>query len=198
MTFFSRATFADVERLLNREHYIGSQCADPSYVFVEREPGGLFGNCGEVVAAAVFAPPASFAWGKAIELIRLVREPRYTAPLSGFLSRCAHELRLLRKWEIIVAYADPEVGHHGGVYQARSWIFVGYSSPKVVYVASNGRTMSQRSYDQRSRKVPLGSDWMKRKTGRKLTYVFPLNRIGMRRIGPRRKPYLKPREAAAS
>jgi len=51
----------------------------------------------------------------------------------GFLKRNSPSLRL------IVSFADPSEGHHGGVYQAGNWIYTGQQPPTVEYVAPDGK-----------------------------------------------------------
>ena len=46
--------------------------------------------------------------------------------LSYFVSNC---LKLFPKNNIIVSYADPNNGHHGYIYQATNWIYMGKSCP---------------------------------------------------------------------
>jgi hypothetical protein len=178
---FSMAKKPEVVRLLNENHYIGAQCADPTHVFVWREDGGLFGDSGRPVVAGVFAPSAARAWGAAaIELVRLVRTETVDAPLTMFLAECFRFLRQEGRFRLVVAYADPDAGHHGGIYQAGNWLYVGLSSAKTLYVhEATGRRSSQRSFDQSHYSIDDG--WQKRKTGRKYTYLYPLTRRERRR-----------------
>ncbi len=45
---------------------------------------------------------------------------------------------------IIVSFADPAHGHHGGIYQAGGWIYLGTSAPTVSY-ALGGKVYHNRS-----------------------------------------------------
>ena len=58
----------------------------------------------------------------ATELMRLWSPDDYEGTLSSFLSQ---SMKLLKKDHpeiaIIIAYADPTAGHHGGIYQASNW-----------------------------------------------------------------------------
>jgi hypothetical protein len=56
----------------------------------------------------------------------------------GFLRRSSPGLRLL------VSYADPEQGHHGGIYQAGGWLYVGKSQAQAS-VMHNGKVMHKKS-----------------------------------------------------
>ena len=46
----------------------------------------------------------------------------------------------------IVSYADPNVGHDGGVYKAASWIATGQSEEGRYYRAENGQVVSRRKF----------------------------------------------------
>jgi len=189
--FFGITKKWEVARLLNAHHYIGSQCADPSFTFVWRRAGGLFGDCGGPCATALFAPPASFAWGRdAIELIRLVRDTSQTPPLTAFMAECFRVLRSRKRYQFVVAYSDPAAGHHGGVYQAGNWLYIGRSSRKVVYIhKESGKRSSQRSFDQSSY---ANGDWTKSTTCRKYTYIYPLTKKARVLWSTKTLPYPKP------
>lgn len=191
--FFSVTKKPEVVFLLNAHHYIGAQCADPSFTCVWRRPGGLFGDCGDPCAAALFAPPASFAWGDgSIELVRLVRDETEMPPLTMFVSECLSVVRQSRKYRLVIAYADPAAGHHGGIYQAGNWLYVGQSSAKVVYIhRESGKHSSQRSFAQSNYDA---SEWDKVPTGKKATYVYPLTREARRQWTRKAKTYPKPRD----
>ena len=73
------------------------------------------------------------------ELTRIAMT-KHTFPVSRivrlavqFLKRNSPELRL------IVSFADPSEGHHGGVYQAGNWIYTGRQPSTVEYIAPDGK-----------------------------------------------------------
>jgi hypothetical protein len=190
--YFSMAKKKDVVLLLNQNHYIGSQCADPTYVFAWRREGGLFGDAGEPAAAALFAPSAARAWGaRTIELTRLVRDSDVTEPLTSFLSACVKFISSRQRFDLIVSYADPSAGHHGGIYQAASWIYVGMSKGKMQWInKNNGKRSSQRSFDQSSYCETEG--WERIKTCGKHIYVCPLTKAQRKAWAPKSLAYPKP------
>lgn len=58
-----------------------------------------------------------------IELRRLVVEPgHHDFVLSRFLAATLRQLRDMGV-SAVLSWADPEAGHHGGIYQATNWIF---------------------------------------------------------------------------
>lgn len=69
----------------------------------------------------------------------------HKAPVSRIL-RVAVKL-LKRKcpgMRIVVSFADPAQGHHGGIYQASGWVFLGATQP-CKYPLMSGRMMHPRS-----------------------------------------------------
>jgi hypothetical protein len=59
-----------------------------------------------------------------------------------FLKKSAPELRL------VVSFADPHQGHHGGVYQAGNWDYVGDTSPSQEYW-HNGKRWHSRQVSEK-------------------------------------------------
>lgn len=192
--FFNRASLHVVRSFLDSHHYIGSRCADPTRVYVWRHPGGLWGEDGEIAAVAVFAPPVSKAWGKALELTRLARDETCIKPLTMFIALCIRHLRVDGGFDLLISYADPAVGHHGGIYQASNWLYLGPSSKKAVYIhPQTGRRLSMRSYDQST--VKYSGEYIKVATDSKLTYAYPLNKKTRKAFHKRAQPYPKPNQS---
>ncbi len=50
-----------------------------------------------------------------------------------FLKKNSPSLRL------IVSFADPSEGHHGGIYQAGNWIYTGLRPPTTEFIAPDGK-----------------------------------------------------------
>lgn len=67
------------------------------------------------------------------ELVR-VAFTRHVTPISRII---AIALKFLRKsnpnLKVVVSFADPAEGHHGGIYQAGGWIFTGTSADTIEY-----------------------------------------------------------------
>lgn len=88
---------------------------------------------------------------------------------------------------LVVSYADPLQGHHGGVYQATGWAYVG-SSRAQQEVMHNGKVMHKRTANalfgtiKGMEKSPVM--W-------KHKYLMPLDEDMKRKIEPLRKPYPK-------
>jgi hypothetical protein len=66
------------------------------------------------------------------ELVRVALR-KHAAPVSRIVSIAVKMLRQLSPGlRLIVSYADPVQDHHGGIYQAMNWLYVGSSQPAIV------------------------------------------------------------------
>jgi hypothetical protein len=91
---------------------------------------------GAYVGCVLFARGASPTLGakygltqeQSCELVRIALT-KHRTPVSRIV---AIALRMLRrdapKLRLVVSFADPHEGHHGGIYQAGGWIYAGSSS----------------------------------------------------------------------
>lgn len=105
-------------------HYSRRMPGNIQHCYVVREPGGLFGDRGNVLAAAIFSIPPTRWSENVIELTRLVRNPSCEMPMSRLISFSCQWLKRA-KWVLAVSFADRTQGHHGGVYQAAGWFYDG-------------------------------------------------------------------------
>lgn len=85
--------------------------------------------------------------GNVWELSRLWA-PNNHAPnlLTRAISAAVGIIRKLENPDALVSYADPNVGHSGGVYRAASWIYHGKSEETRTYVDKSGQTFSRRKF----------------------------------------------------
>ena len=81
----------------------------------------------------------------AVSELQRIALTRHRAPVSRIL-RVA--VSLLRKQSpglrLLMSYADPLEGHHGGIYQAAGWVYVGTSAKTLMYRAPDGRAYHSR------------------------------------------------------
>ena len=84
---------------------------------------------------------------KVFELSRLWA-PDGHAPnlLTQAISAAVDMIRRIENPDALVSYADPNVGHHGGVYRAASWIYHGKSEEVRTYIGVDGNTVSRRAF----------------------------------------------------
>lgn len=108
-----------------------------------------------------------------------------------FLRRQCPGLRL------IVSYADPDQGHHGGIYQASNWLYVG-SSEAQRQVIVGGIEMHKRSCSEAFGTASPAK--IAQLTGKraswgpmrwKHTYLMPLDDAMRAQVAPLRRPYPK-------
>ena len=189
------ATMDEVRPLLDENHYLGSRCADPVHCFADRAPGGLLGDTGTPLAAIVYAAPTNRYFGRgALEIVRLVRNPEYRTPLSSLVSWSLRWLRRQGRYDFAISYADSGHGHHGGIYQACSFVYVGMTKGHWRWQnATTGETVSNRSFEQRRPAYREG--WDKERTSPKHLYFAPLStrkRQVLNRFQWEELPYPKP------
>jgi hypothetical protein len=187
-----KGKLADAMPLIEAYHYTRRRTADPMHVF-------LWQRNGETQACAVFTSPVNRYFGKgAIELARLVRVPSLNEPLSQFVGLCLTRLRKNTDLLYCLSYADQTVGHHGGIYQACSFVYVAESKGNTQYRNDvTGQIVSGRSFDQHA--ADNKSGWTRLRTGRKHLYVKPLRerqRKLLARFNWAPLPYPKPRALA--
>jgi hypothetical protein len=67
------------------------------------------------------------------ELVRIALKEHKT-PVSRMISIALRFLRAnASKIRVVVSFADPNEGHHGGIYQATNWIYTGKSAITTEY-----------------------------------------------------------------
>lgn len=131
------------------------------------------------------------------ELTRVALQAHST-PVSRVV---AIAIRFLRQqspgMRLIVSFADPEQGHHGGIYQAGGWVYIGTSEPQKELVIG-GRDTHKRSAHAIWGTASL--EKLRRITGMhvefsalkfKHTYLPPLDQQLRERVAPLAKPYPK-------
>ena len=139
------------------------------------------------------ASPYGLKMMEVAELVRVAMR-KHSTPVSRII---AIAMKFLRKnspgIRLIVSFADPTEGHHGGIYQAGGWLYAGTTAP--------GRQYWQDGRWKHSREVEYGGfgqggskkrdGLTKRTTPGKRRYLMPLDDEMRRRIEPLRKPYPK-------
>lgn len=86
----------------------------------------------EVKACTIFSRPVG-RWETANlwELTRLVRQPNFDVPLTRLISKAVGYIRSQRGTELLISFADVEEDHHGGIYQACSWLYDGLRGSRI-------------------------------------------------------------------
>lgn len=116
---------------------------------------------------------------------------RIVAIAIKFLKRSNPGLRL------IVSFADPEQGHHGGIYQGGNWIFSGRTAASDEYFYK-GKRWQGRSFRNSFKGMENHPSVKKVRGSSKHRYLMPLDDAMRKQIEPLRKPYPKRATSIAS
>ncbi len=124
------------------------------------------------------------------ELVRIALKNHKT-PVSRIV---AISLKLLRKTNpglrMVVSFADPEHGHHGGIYQAGGWIYSGKSQSSDEYIYK-GKRWQGRSFRNKYKGMERHPSVQIVKGSSKIRYLMPLDNEMRKQILPLAKPYPK-------
>lgn len=101
-----------------------------------------------------------FAWGsnpklgrqfnlqmtECVELVRVaLRE--HTSPVTQIVAKAIQLLRLSNPGlRLLVSFADPFRNHHGGIYQAGNWIYLGSTKPAKFPMMPDGTILHRRAF----------------------------------------------------
>jgi hypothetical protein len=137
---------------------------------------------------------------KQIECVELTRVAlnEHTTPVSKILS---YSIKMLKTSNpgirLIVSYADSNQGHHGGIYQATNWIYIGeFATERGIML--NGKLTHRRTVYAKYKTSAF--EWLKKNIDPlaeiidglpKYKYLFPLDEAMRKQIEPLRKPYPK-------
>ena len=143
-------------------------------------------------ASAPLFPALGLEQTEGAELVRVAIEDDHPFFVTEAV---AASLRLLRRTNpglrLVVSFADPVQDHHGGIYQAGNWIYIGPTSPGTNVLLPSGEIVHNRRY-RGTTAVPLppGAKWVQ--TPAKHKYLFPLDRLTRRRMDKLSQPYPPP------
>ena len=141
------------------------------------------------------------AWGleqtEVAELVRVALN-KHKAPVSRIVTIAA---KLFRKaspgTKMLISFADPSEGHHGGIYQAMGWTFTGRSPPGKQFFYQgrwqHNREVTAGAFGKQGAKLTpaaLKALPMRERPG-KLRYVLPLDKSLSALVESRRLPYPK-------
>lgn len=154
---------------------------------------------GIFVGVILFGRPAFPSIGKAygltqfqmIELVRVALNNHVT-PVSKMISIGIKMIKKHNpKLEMLVSFADQNQGHHGGIYQAGNWVYVGDGGATVQYKLK-GKNIHQRNlvhlFGQGFKKHPDVTSYIPKP---KHKYLMPLNEKMRIKIQSIKKPYPK-------
>jgi hypothetical protein len=155
-------------------------------------------------ASTKLGAPFRLGSGEIVELTRIALDEQHLSPVTQVM---AEAVRLLKRtnpaMRLIVSFADPEHGHHGGIYQAGNWIYVGRGLVGPEWII-HGKRYHNRSVYSKGWRQSLS--WLQQhidpnaalvKPEPKFKYVLPLDRPMRRRMTKLAKPYPQPLSGSA-
>lgn len=159
------------------------------------------------IGAILYARGASDAIGKPYglkqtEVCELVRVAltQHKTPVSRIGSIATKMLRATQEGlRLVVSYADPSQDHHGGIYQAMNWLYVGKTASDFAVIGKNGKRWHSRMVSTSGYKTVFGvrkkvikpSDGERIVLPGKHKYLYPLDDAMRKQIKPLAKPYPK-------
>jgi hypothetical protein len=88
----------------------------------------------------------------------------------------------MRLADALISYADPNVGHKGGVYRAASWVYLGQSEESRAYRGPDGQILSRRKFHSGSKSMTkaeiLSKGFTQLKLPGKERFAKPLTKTG--------------------
>ena len=161
---------------------------------------------GRFIGAILFSRGASPYLGNAydldhVEVAELTRIAMrdHEQPVTQAVARALKLLRQIAPGvRLVVSFADPTQGHHGGIYQAGNWLYTGQSLPVDEYYV-NGRWRHKKGVWYQLRDAgynglnlppnPGGPTVPSRRAPGKHRYLYPLDRAMRRQIADLALPY---------
>jgi hypothetical protein len=172
------------------------------------EAGSFVGTVvyGDGANAGMFKP-YGLVYEQGAELVRVALRPGHASAVSRIVSISVRFLRrACPRIRLLISFADPEQGHHGGIYQAAGWIYLGMTEPADEYLV-NGKRMHGRalratraSHRLRNLKAANVMDWARQVLDPRIRvipgsskhrYLMPLDDEIRARILPLAQPYPK-------
>lgn len=147
----------------------------------------------QFVGAVLFGRGASPHLGTALnldatevcELVRVALTNSHQSPTTMIVARAMNLLAASNPGlRLVVSFADPKEGHHGGIYQAGNWTYTGMSDPVTEYLIGGRWRHRRGAYHHPQRPTAK-----KREAPGKYRYLYPLDRQMRRKIAPLALPY---------
>ncbi len=171
------------KEIICRSHYTHSWPSGKSFVFTYEDAIAVVSiPANHMVSRWLLCPP-NRVW----ELTRLWAPDGHRANLlTEAISFTVKEFNKLKLADAIVSYADPNVGHTGGVYRAASWVYLGQSEETRAYRNANGDVVSRRKFHSGNRAMRkaeiLSKGYAELRLPGKLRFARGLTRRGKRAV----------------
>lgn len=154
---------------------------------------------GKYIGVVIFSPGATpmlyrtynITQQQGCELTRIALN-KHETPVSRIMSLALKFLKQSNPgMELVISFADTKEGHHGGIYQATNWVYVGEACPRKL-PKLNGKFIHERSLSVLVKQGKIkrsDCEWVKAQPKHK--YLFPLNETMRKQIQHLSKPYPK-------
>jgi hypothetical protein len=191
-------SYAAAKYAISRWHYSRRMPTSRSAMYGVWEDGTFIG-------AVVFGWGASgnlgkrygLAAGQFAELVR-VALTRHASPVSQIVAAALAQLKKNNPGlRLVISFADPAQGHHGGIYQAGNWLYLGRGRSHVYRI--NGTIMHpRRSRHLYGESCGQSLQWLRLNVdpaaeriavASKHRYVYPLDRAMRRQVQKLAKLY---------
>jgi hypothetical protein len=157
-------------------------------------------------ASPALGTPYGLAANEVAELTRVaLREHEH--PVTQIVAAAIRWLKANNPGlRLLVSFADPEQGHHGGIYQAGNWTYTGQTANSVAYVDRKGRRWHNRQVSSSGVRTQFGSvrtvvsisECTTLRIPGKHRYLLPLDRRMRRQISALAQPYPSPEVVSES
>lgn len=132
--------------------------------------------------------------GEIVELTRIALH-NHNNPVSFYIVRTLKMIRNISpSVKIVISYADiGRHNHHGGIYQATNWIYLGKSIGSNFEYLINGKWVHPKTINGYSKQKQnyIKTHCEKRKTSDKLKYIYCLDKDLRKKYIEKSKPYVK-------
>lgn len=148
------------------------------------------------IGAVLFSRGASPHLGNALDLdqtevceLTRVALREHVSTVSAIVARALRQLTATNPGlRLVVSFADPMHGHHGGIYQAMNWVYTGQSNPVTEYFIGGRWRHTRGAYWHPDRPGAA-----RREAPGKYRYLYPLDRAMRRRVTSLSQPFPRSR-----
>ena len=194
--------FAAAKHAVTRWHYSGTMPPPRRVMFGVWEAGTFAG-------VVIFSRGASPSLGKPFalkqnEICELTRVAlrQHEHAVSEIVAEAIRQLhRSAPGLRLIISFADPAYGHHGGIYQAGNWLYLGVSQGSTQFVVNgalrHSRTLGGKQFGS-GRRTRSSLSYLREhidpaaeqvKMPGKHRYAMPLDKAMRRKLRGRALPY---------
>ena len=145
-------------------------------------------------ATRALVAPYNLTPEQGCELVRVALK-KHDAPVTRIIKIA---LRMLKKYcpklRLVVSFADPNEGHHGGIYQAGNWVYTGTTVACDFFKDKKGKVWHPRNVSEdlwRSGKRVRPSECERIRKEGKHRYLMPLDSEIKERVAKLEQPYPK-------